>query len=840
MTNIVSKSTASRKPGSYKMRAALLAATAIAFVAADVGTAYAQLETVIVTARKKKENVQNIPVAVTAISGEQMDQYNVNSIQGIAATTPELQVTRGSSGSGADISLRGIGSSFTSIGIEQSVAVDVDGVYYGQGRTLNDSYFDLKQVEILKGPQALFFGKNATAGVISFTTNDPGNTFEAYLREGYEFQAQQNVLEGVVSGPITDTLGARLAIHWADMAGGYVKNYVPALTMYTPDVANGFAAEAHNVGAVPVDNPQSRDFSARGTLKYTPTDNFDAKLKASYSRSRELNPTSADVMTFCPYGTSQVGGDTCGKQWVIHQNWVPADIAATNRLLGRHGGALYQDYDAYNITGIVNYSTQDVDFNWVSGYQHFVNYFLGDYDFTSNPDGVFGSERSGYRAFSTEFRAQTSFDGPLNAMAGLYYQTTTLNFDQEIIFPGALENSAVANSQYKYLTVAKLSRTSGNTFAAFGQLIWNILPDLQFTGGARYTHETKDSFFRQPYVVAPYQVVFVQYNPADPTSQLGANQTWDNISPEATLTWHPTGNLTAYVAYKQGYKSGGFSGSALYSVGTTSADLAFNPERAAGWEAGVKSTWFDNTLRIDTTLFNYRYSNLQIDWFDAVHVNFITFNAGAAITRGAELNADWAPAEVQGFTLHGSLSYVDAFYSNFPDAPCNGGQSTSQGCNIYRYRNPANPSSFAYRPCNIGAEVCNAQNLTGAPTANAPKWTFSINPQYAMPIDSRFVLSLSGIFRYTSRYETSQFNDPNYFQPGYWGVDGNITLSDQNGIWDVSLIGKNLTNEFVIYNTIDASGSGSGTGTPTAKLADGYSNVGLPRTIMLQATLHSW
>ena len=205
-----------------------------------------------------------------------------------------------------------------------------------------------------------------------------------------------------------------------------------------------------------------------------------------------------------------------------------------------------------------------------------------------------------------------------------------------------------------------------------------------------------------------------------------------------------------------------------------------------------------------------------------------------------ELSADWAPEQLQGFTLHGTASYDDAFYSNFTDAPCNGGQSTSNGCNIYRYRNPANPAAFLSRPCNIGAEVCNAQNLTGASTANAPKWIFSINPQYATPIDSRFILTLSGIFHYTSKYAASQFNDPNAYQKGYWGVDGNISLADENGIWEISLIGKNLTDQFVVNNMIGASGSGAGTGTPTAVLADEYANVGLPRTIMLQATLHSW
>jgi len=145
---------------------------------------------VIVSARKRDENIQNIPVAVTAISAKQLDHYSLRSIEEISANTPQLSVTRGSSGSGATISLRGIGSSYTSIGIEQSVAVNVDGVYYGQGRIINEGFFDMKQVEILRGPQALFFGKNATAGVISFRSADPGNHFEALARAGHEFSGK--------------------------------------------------------------------------------------------------------------------------------------------------------------------------------------------------------------------------------------------------------------------------------------------------------------------------------------------------------------------------------------------------------------------------------------------------------------------------------------------------------------------------------------------------------------------------------------------------------------------------------------------------------------------------
>jgi len=163
------------------------------------------LTDIIVTARKRSESVQQVPVAVTAVSAEVIRNQDLTSIEKIAARTPSFSVGRASNGSGAQLTMRGIGSSSTSIGIEQSVATVVDGVYYGQGRIIQEGFFDLGRIEILKGPQALFFGKNATAGVISITTADPTNTPEFRSRAAYEIKAEQVLGEAIFSGPLSDT-----------------------------------------------------------------------------------------------------------------------------------------------------------------------------------------------------------------------------------------------------------------------------------------------------------------------------------------------------------------------------------------------------------------------------------------------------------------------------------------------------------------------------------------------------------------------------------------------------------------------------------------------------------
>ena len=813
---------------SPKLARTVLLFSASTALLADVAWADG-LEEVVVTARKREENIQNIPVAVTAISGEQMDNYSLRSLEQISASTPELTVVRGSNGSGATLSLRGIGSSYTSIGIEQSVAVNVDGVYYGQGRIINEGFFDMKQVEILKGPQALFFGKNSSSGVISFTSADPGNHFEASARAGYEFKSRTPSIEGIVSGPVSDTLGLRLAVRAADMRGGFVENVAPAKSFTTLDVASGFAATTHNTGAPQRDVPQEQDDVARLTAKFTPADNFTLTLKGSVDRYRVEDATWNAVLYSCPgvpagitsaqgtpAGLSQVNGQACRKDWQIQQNNIPADVAASNPLLNRHGGRLYQDYDSYAFTGNAAYNLSAADLSAVVGYHHFVNYFLGDYDYSGAADGgTWGAERSAYSAFSSEVRAQTTLDSPINFMVGGYFQSTKLDFHQLVLFPGGLEDSHAADPALRYVTVEKKSTTDGKTYAGFGQLIWKFTPQWELTTGARYTHETKDSVFRQPYVVAPYQLVFVQGTP------LAAKQTFNNVSPEATLTWKPVDNITLYGAYKQGYKSGGFSGSALYSLFTTVNDLAFGPEKAKGFEAGLKSTWLDGQLRLDAVVYRYTYDDLQVDFFDSAKIQFVTFNAGSSRTKGIDTQLEWAAT--RALVLRAIANYNKAEYLSFTNAPCNAGQSIQEGC------------MPGLRP---------AQDLSGKSTANAPKFTASLGGDYSVPLGAGLVFGASANARYSSSYYLSAFANPNAQQSAYTLFDAALKVSNEDRNWELALIGKNLGNKFVLTSAQDSPSSGGNTGgtasapvsAATPYRADQVGVATPPRTVPLPVT----
>jgi iron complex outermembrane recepter protein len=772
-----------------------------------------QLEEIIVTARRVRENEQNIPVVVSTLTAQTLDQYDVSSLEKAAALTPGLIITRGNSGSGADISLRGIGSSFSSIGIEQSVAIIVDGVYYGQGRVIDEGFVDLDQMEILKGPQALFFGKNSTAGVISITSADPGPKFESMARIDYEFGSQTPMAEAIVSGPVTDEIGLRLVVSGDDMLGGYVRNDAPAGTYTTTDAATGTSTDHFVPAPSNPDLPADRSILARFTATYRPNSTFDMTVKATIDHNLTGGTSWSDTLWKCPGGVNTLpgNGDPCGNRFTVEQNPAPPEIAATRPDMGRFGGQLYALYDSHGVTAKIDETLESVTLSSITNYQYFAYSANSDYDFTSLPL-IWADQDNSYSAFSEEARAQTSFGLPVNFLAGLYFQRTNLNFAQASVLYG-VENS-VAPTADRYIGFAKLSETTGETLAGYGQVVWKFLPDWEFTAGARYTDETKNSFFVQPYV-APF---FAAIYPAN--ERVVADQHFHNISPEATLTWKPDSTLTLYAAFKTGYKSGGFSNSTSISIFETGVkDLAFKPETVQGGETGVKATLLDQRLRLNLDAYDYDFSDLQVDFYNSRNLALITTNAGSAITKGLELEAEFLPPNVGSLKIQGSAQYNLARYQDYL-GPCYAGETQAQGCNLI---GPA-------------PDFANLQNLHGRPTADAPKWTGAIGADYSFGMADRLVVDLSADLRYSSSYSVSPFGEPLDMQASYVNLDAAIRISAEQGSWQLALIGKNLTNNFVVTSAFDESSTGTASGGKTGTLANQFALFAPPRTVELQLT----
>ncbi len=765
------------------------------------------LDDIVVTARKRAESSQDIPVSVTALSGERVAKYDLSNLEKVASTVPQLSIARASNGSGAQIVLRGIGSTFTSVGIEQSVATVVDGVYYGQGRIINEAFFDVGQIEILKGPQALFYGKNSTAGVISITSANPKDRFEAMARVGYEFNSHELMGEGVVSGPITDTLLARLAIRGAKMWEGHVENMAGPSSDTRMDVATG---TLYTYSAPPADRfgPKERQILGRLTLLWEPSSRFKATLKASGNIDRVANPAWNYITFSCAGGVTTFNPDQpCERRFQNYMNNIPVEIARTLPYANADG-SLSNRYKSYGATATMEYNLDNITLTSVSNYNRNTNTFVIDGDYYSSPlSNTWATERTKFRALSTELRALTKFDAPVNLLLGGYYQHTKLGLLQYASLFGVEDSSAGDN---RYIGWVKDSGTTDKTVAVYAQAIWDILPKLELTAGVRYSHETKKSRFNQPYINAAMQGLFVTNQP------FTADQTFNNWSPDVTLTWQPNDNITLYGAYKTGFKSGGFSNSGIHSAAGSTTDFMFAPEKAEGFEGGIKTTLFDRQLRFDLGVYSYEFSNLQIDFFNSTTVSFITTNAGSARTKGVELEFQYAPRALDGFSLRGSANYNDAKYKDYL-APCFGGQTIAEGCTMVRNGVPY-------------------QNLAGKPTTNAPKWAASLGAAYETPVASNLVFGVSADAKYSDDYLASSFGNTTARQPAYVNLDASVRLKTEDDRWEVALIGRNLTNRFILNGTQDTVGTGSGTGTNAGVRSDVYGLVGFPRTVQLQAT----
>jgi outer membrane receptor protein involved in Fe transport len=776
-----------------------------------------KLEEVVVTARGAAESVRDIPVSVETFDGERLQNLNLNSMEAVAASTPTMTIVRAGEGSGATINIRGVGYTFSSIGIEQSVSTIIDGVYYPQGRVLNESLFDSSQVSILKGPQALFFGKNATAGVVAIETENPGDEFEMILGTSYEVRAKNQEFNAIFSGPLTDKLGARLALRTTDASDGLWDNPSDQTTYPAFDVATG---EVNSLFVPTLEEPYwagAETNYARLTLVYDPSDRLSFNLKTSYSEMDSNGSQGNEERWACPALNGvphEVDATTgrpvptdaeCDGDWSDPRQPVPPEMAATNPFLNRFDGQMGERYRSFGVTLRGDYQFDDGLFT------AFLNYHEQDTDWVLDSDyanraQVYAAETNSFENLSAEFRYVSEFSGPLNFVAGAYLQETDRYFNQYVI-DAFLSNSAAPDPVNEYILFEKLSETQGDTQSLYGELIWTISEQLELTGGARWIDETKDSFFEHPYVNPAVTAVFTE------GVRIGADQSFDDVVPEVTLRWTPSLDLMAYIAYKESFKSGGFSNSGILGAISGSVDdFAFDPETVEGFEAGIKSSFFDNSLQVDLTLYQFTYEGLQIDFFNTPVFAFITSNAGESTAEGVELDVKWSP--VQGLRVGAALAYNQSEYDDFL-APCYVGQKPSEGCTI--------------------PGVAPRQQLAGEPTALAPEWSGSVSVDYdrvvAEGLVGGFTLNLQG----KTDHVTGSFGEPADVQDDYWTVDAALRLGAADGRWELSVVGKNLTDEFAIVASRGVPATGGGTGTEAGFRADRRGFGIEPRTIAFRA-----
>lgn len=733
------------------------------------------LDEVVVTAQMREENLQDVPVSVQVITGDMLEQQNLSSLTGLSLTVPSVHVGSGG-GRTTTLYIRGIGSGQNQ-SFDQSVGTFVDNIYHGRSHTSEGSFLDLDRVEILKGPQSTFFGNNSIGGAFNILTRKPGRSFEASARALYgEFG--HYAVEGAAGGPITDTFGIRVAAT-ANGGDGWIRN-----------VNTGSHA------------PENRNLAGRITLAYTPLENLETTLKIEGGRFRNEGTMHIQGAR-CPPPPPFTAAGFCN---LAMTDGVP--IGLDSNLNASSPGEKI-DHDSSEAVLTANYRAGDHVLTSVTGYYDYDYDLTFDVDFT--PRRLLTAalpER--YHQFSQELRLVSPSGRTLEYMAGGYYQSSQLTYQQDQSFfflSPTVSGLAPFASLVPYLPIGtRVDYTQPeHSYAAFGSLSWNITDQLKLSGGLRASRVEKDYAGSFQFGTATQDYGSISLLPADLQSLanlLGLGRAYSASGSRKDDAWLPSAKIQyqinpdamAYTSYARGFKAGGFNGTDNTGDPT---NIPFSPEYVNAYEVGLKSKWLDNRLLLNIAVFRSDYEDLQVSqnrFLPTGAALGVVANAAQARSQGVEIEAQWAVAE--GFRLAAAGSYNDAKYGSYPNVAL-----TQLQAFCHAAANVANSSCIDA----FGGDPGVTQDLSGRPTPFAPRWSGNLTGAYSSMLrdDYQLTAQLVGVFS-SSYFMNDGLDDPMNEQGAFTRLDGRLSLDSADGRWGIDVIGQNLTDRTIItYSTVN-------------------------------------
>lgn len=576
----------------------------------------AALEEMVVTARKREENLQETPLSIQALGKSELENRSITSVTDLQSSVPNLSMPgAGAAGSSTNSSvyIRGVGQSDTSITMDPGVGVYIDGVYRArlQGGALE--LMDIERIEVLRGPQGTLYGRNTIGGAINIVSSRPGNEVGARMKLGvgnYDLRSASIVGNLPL---IEDKLLARLSLGYSDR-DGYSKNT--------------FTGERWN---------DKNFIGSRVVLDYLATDTLSFNFNADWSKRNLHNAGSQCVVlnpnaqVFRLLDASLGFGEACRAT----QRGKKLEFAHDLKSLDKNtewGFGLTADWEL----------SADIALKSITAFRRLEWEGNSDVDGTALALVTSRQAPSTQDQWSQELQLQgETLDGDLNWTSGLYFFTEKANR------PGFAEtfpfNSFTSRNR----------KTDNDSYAAFGQATYQFNPAWSLTAGLRYTYEER-AFSSEEYNLVS----------GVPLSLLDGKEDFDALTPMLNLSYAANENVLVYASWSQGYKSGGFNARA--NPDTPLSPAPFDPEQVDAWELGIKSTWLDNRLTVNLAAFQTNYDDIQLTVFTATSTgSFLSLveNAGKAEIRGVELDIN---AQLTSWwKISGGYGRTDAKYKKF-------------------------------------------------------------------------------------------------------------------------------------------------------------------------------
>ncbi|BFM15429.1 TonB-dependent receptor [Maricurvus nonylphenolicus] len=777
------------------------------------------LEEVIVTAQKRSQSMQDVPLSVSAIGGEQISDMNMTGLDDLSGYVPNLTINEG--GTSTNIYIRGFGSG-ANVGFEQSVGMYIDGIYAGRDRQFRSPFLDLERVEVLRGPQGILFGKNTIAGAINITTAKPSEEFEANVRVEVEPRYDQYSVSGVVSGPLADNLAGRLAV--------------------TQSQSDGFFENT----AINSDGPEKDEAAVRASLVWDLNEDTAVTLKLEHgyfdvkgSNIRQTRTQSLANIAVNPSALAAMsaGGPLAGALMFPNNAYLAGLVADANANGGMLSPTVTGDYadlftlsdagystDSYkqsmdqhiaetdnnNVVLTVDHSLGEYTLTSITGYSAYEAMDNQDVDYSA-VDVLGRWVEQEFEQVSQEFRITSPLGERFEYIAGFYYQhseldslqRTDVNFSslagyrqdldialaaglaQAGLFNGATDFGApfgVIPNLHTLASLPAIGNTrdfdqTSDTYALFGQGTWHIRENLALTVGLRYSLEEKEAQRRLTIVE---HGTLNAVSPSDPNYVLAAailnltsgteehavkedlkEEQW---TPSLNLSWDVNDDVMLYTSASIGYKGGGFNEAGIDDPNAGGKPFGFDEEKATSYEIGGKLTLLDGAARLNFALFYTEFEGLQVSTFTSD--GFTVGNAGEAISQGMEVDGMWRLSE--SLTLSGSAAYLDARYGEFDSAPCTVAQSAMD----------ANCS----------------QDLGGKELIFSPEWSANVALDHVTALSDALELRSRLDMNFTDNHYLANDLDPIDEEAANTIFNARVALAAADGGWEVALVGKNLTD----------------------------------------------